>query len=139
MTLAGRVSEEIFFGKEAVTSGASDDFQKVTKLAQAYVASYGMSASLGTVSYPLDEDRLSKPFSEATAQLIDEEIRSVINRAHDRTTELLIKHKNGMVLIAQRLLTKEVITYNEVEEILGPRPFATKVSLLLSHFDILAY
>ena len=126
MALAGRVSEEIFFGEEAVTSGASDDFQKVTRLAQAYVTSYGMSESVGTISYPMSDDRFSKPFSEATAKLIDEEVRNIVSRAHKRTLDLLLAHKEGLIKVADRLLTKEVITYQEVEELLGPRPFPDK-------------
>ena len=126
MALAGRVSEEMFFGREAITTGASDDFRKVTGMAQAYVASYGMSEKLGTVAYPIEEDRLSKPFSEYTAKMIDDEVRAIVGVAYERTRTLLESHKQGLIDVAQRLLTKEVITYSEVEEILGPRPYQSK-------------
>lgn len=127
MALAGRVSEEIFFGPEKITSGASDDFQKVTRMAQAYVTQYGMSPTVGTIAYPIDtRETVQKPFSEATAQMIDEEIRKLVKHAYERTKKLLLEHKQGLENIAQRLLQKEVITYNEVETILGPRPYAYK-------------
>ena len=122
MALAGRVSEEMFFGGESVTSGASDDFQKVTKMATSYVSSFGMSDRIGTVSYPIDDERIQKPYSDQTALMIDEEVRSVIHRAYTRTRETLEEHKEGLVKIAQTLLDKEVLNYKEVERILGPRP-----------------
>ncbi|EPX72779.1 m-AAA protease [Schizosaccharomyces octosporus yFS286] len=131
MALAGRVSEEVFFGTDKITSGASDDFQKVTRMAQAYVTQFGMSPSVGTISYPMDSrESVQKPFSEATAQIIDEEIRKLVKFAYERTRNLLIEHKEGLENIAKRLLEKEVITYSEVEGILGPRPYAHR------HMDI---
>ncbi|GAO48366.1 hypothetical protein G7K_2539-t1 [Saitoella complicata NRRL Y-17804] len=125
MALAGRVSEEIFFSGDAITSGASDDFQKVTRMAQAMVSQYGMSENIGTVSYT-QEEGYQKPFSEATGKMIDDEVRALVKAAHKRTHELLLQHKDGLVKVANRLLEKEVITFAEVEELLGPRPYASK-------------
>lgn len=122
MALAGRVSEEMFFGGEQVTSGASDDFNKVTKMATSYVSSFGMSDKIGTVSYPVDNEQIQKPFSDQTARMIDEEVRDVIKTAYQRTRDTLEKHKDGLIAVAQRLLDKEVLSYREVEKILGPRP-----------------
>lgn len=122
MALAGRVSEEMFFGGDQVTSGASDDFNKVTKMATSYVSSFGMSDKIGTVSYPMDNEQIQKPFSDQTARMIDEEVRDVIKGAYQRTRDTLEKHKDGLIAVAQRLLDKEVLSYKEVEGILGPRP-----------------
>lgn len=122
MALAGRVSEEMFFGGDKVTSGASDDFNKVTKMATSYVSSFGMSEKIGTVSYPMDNEQIQKPFSDQTARMIDEEVRDVIKTAYQRTRDTLEKHKDGLISVAQTLLDKEVLSYKEVEKILGPRP-----------------
>ncbi|BFZ55741.1 AAA ATPase afg3 [Savitreella phatthalungensis] len=122
MALAGRVSEEMFFGGEAVTSGASDDFQKVTKMATSYVSAFGMSDVIGTVSYPVDNEQIQKPFSDTTARMIDEEVRAIISGAYKRTRETLELHRDGLVKIAETLLDKEVLSYKDVEGILGPRP-----------------
>ena len=122
MALAGRVSEEMFFGVDQVTSGASDDFNKVTKMANSYVSSYGMSEKVGTVSYPMDNEQIQKPFSEQTARMIDEEVRDVVKTAYQRTRDILETHREGLVNIANYLLEKEVMSYKDVERILGPRP-----------------
>lgn len=122
MALAGRVSEEMFFGGDQVTSGASDDFNKVTKMATSYVSSFGMSDKIGTVSYPMDNEQIQKPFSDQTARMIDEEVRDVIKNAYQRTRDTLESHKDGLIKVAQTLLDKEVLSYKEVEKILGPRP-----------------
>jgi AFG3 family protein len=122
MALAGRVSEEMFFGGDRVTSGASDDFQKVTKMATSYVSSFGMSEKIGTVHYPVDNESFNKPYSDQTARLIDDEVREIVKSAYQRTRDTLEKHKEGLIKVAETLLDKEVLSYKEVEAILGPRP-----------------
>lgn len=123
MTLGGRVSEEIFFGR--ITTGAQDDLQKVTQSAYAQIAVYGMNAKVGNVSFDTQE-RVTKPYSEQTAQLIDEEVRKLIDSAHKRTTELLQKHKADVEKVAERLLKNEVLKREDMIELLGPRPFKEK-------------
>lgn len=123
MTLGGRVSEELFFGR--ITTGAQDDLKKVTDSAYAQISYYGMNSKVGNVSFDLSE-RPTKPYSEQTAQLIDDEVRKLIDTAHKRTTELLIKHKNDVEKVAERLLKNEVLKREDMIELLGPRPFKEK-------------
>ncbi|KAH9847411.1 ATP-dependent metallopeptidase Hfl [Lenzites betulinus] len=129
MTLGGRVSEEIFFGAENVTTGAQDDLQKITKIAFEAVANYGMNNIVGPVSYGganATSESLVKPFSEKTAEMLDAEVRKMIVAAHQRTTELLTKHKDDVEKVAQLLLEKEVITREDMIALLGRRPFANR-------------
>ncbi|XP_072267566.1 mitochondrial inner membrane m-AAA protease component AFG3L2 [Pyxicephalus adspersus] len=127
MTLGGRVSEEIFFGR--ITTGAQDDLKKVTQSAYAQVVQFGMSDKVGQVSFDLPrqgEMVLEKPYSEATARLIDDEVRKLINSAYERTVQLLTGKKLDIEKIALRLLEKEVLDKNDMVELLGKRPFAEK-------------
>ncbi|KAG2219013.1 hypothetical protein INT45_013776 [Circinella minor] len=123
MTLGGRVSEQIFF--PSITTGAHDDLQKVTKMAYAQVTMYGMNEKIGPMSFdnPEAEQTFQKPFSEETATLIDDEVRNLVNQAYDRTVNLLTERKNEVEKVAQLLLQKEVISREDMENLLGKRPF----------------
>lgn len=90
MALGGRVSEELFF--QRMTTGASDDIKKVTKIAQALVTDYGMSATLGPLSYSVEEG-YQKPFSDKTNRLIDQEVKAIIDNAYRRCKVLLDEKK----------------------------------------------
>ncbi|TGZ79199.1 ATP-dependent metallopeptidase Hfl [Ascodesmis nigricans] len=121
MTLGGRVSEELHF--ETVTSGASDDFNKVTKMASAMVTKWGMSKEVGYLHYAEDQQQFQKPFSEATAQKIDAEVKRIVDEAYARCKALLVEKKKEVGLVAEELLTKEVLSRDDMVRLLGKRPF----------------
>ena len=123
MTLGGRVAEEIVFSK--ISTGAQNDLERITKLAYAMVTIYGMNAAVGNVSFhdPQNEYNFSKPYSDRTAQLIDEEVRKIIFDAYERTKQLLIDNRSGLEKLAKKLLEKEILFQADLEEILGKRPF----------------
>ncbi|KAK2842814.1 hypothetical protein Q5P01_013014 [Channa striata] len=127
MTLGGRVAEQVFFGR--ITTGAQDDLKKVTQSAYAQVVQFGMSEKVGQVSFDLPrqgEMVLEKPYSEATAELIDEEVRGLVERAYHRTLELIEAKKELVEMVGSRLLEKEVLDKADMLELLGPRPFEEK-------------
>lgn len=121
--LGGRAAEEIVFGE--VTSGALDDLEKVTKQAFMMVSYYGLNEEIGNISYYDStgryEQMLQKPYSEATAQKIDEQVSKLVESAYERTKSLLRKHRPQLDALAQRLLEKEVVFQADLEEIFGPR------------------
>lgn len=125
MTLAGRVSEEIFFGQ--VSTGAADDFTKITSMAYNQVTQWGMGEALGNMAFQRRNDdatpRFYKPYSDKTAQKIDEEVRQLVSNAYERTRRLLEEKKEQVRLVAEELLTNEMITREGMEALLGKRPF----------------
>ncbi|KAJ2891600.1 AAA ATPase afg3, partial [Coemansia aciculifera] len=128
MTLGGRASEELFFG--VITTGASDDLQKVTRMAYAQVVQYGMNKRVGQLNFTDQqqaEQQFHKPYSEATAEIIDEEVRKMITDAYAATLALLTEKRAAVEKVAQLLLKKEVLGREDMLELLGPRPFKEKV------------
>ncbi|THW36038.1 ATP-dependent metallopeptidase Hfl [Aureobasidium pullulans] len=124
MTLAGRVSEEIHF--ETVTSGASDDFNKVTRMATAMVTKWGMSQKVGYLYWEDDPNQLTKPFSEETARNIDLEVKRIVDEAYKQCRDLLEEKKKEIGIVAEELLRKEVLTRDDLVRLLGQRPFEDK-------------
>lgn len=125
MTLGGRAAEEIVFGK--ISTGALSDLERITKMAYGMVTVYGMNAKLGNISYydsKQSDYNFNKPYSEATAQTIDEEVRKIIDLAYKRTRQLLIDKREQLEVVAQKLLEKEIIFQSDLEQLLGKRPFA---------------
>ena len=100
MTLGGRAAEKIFFNR--ITTGAQDDLQKVTKSAYGQITQYGMNEAVGNISFEQPQQGemvFDKPFSEATAQLVDEEAKKLIDSAMTRTIDLLNEHKNDVIKV----------------------------------------
>lgn len=129
MTLGGRASELIFFNK--ISTGASNDLQQVTKTAYAMVTVYGMNDKIGNISFydPQQDNMFTKPFSEETGKLIDEEVRKLIEIAFERTKQLLVEKKKEVEIIAQALLKREVLFQSDVEELIGKRPYEERKAL----------
>ncbi|MFC4263246.1 ATP-dependent zinc metalloprotease FtsH [Ferruginibacter yonginensis] len=126
MTLGGRASEDIFFGK--ISTGASNDLQQITKIAYSMVTMYGMNNKVGNVSYydPSQENMFTKPYSEETGKMIDSEVRILIENAYVKTKQLLIDKKGDVEKLAKELLVKEVLFKSDVEALIGKRPFEEK-------------
>jgi len=126
MTLGGRASEEIFFGK--ISTGAQNDLQQITKIAYSMVTVYGMNDKVGNVSFydPQQENAFTKPYSEETSKLIDQEVRKLIDDAYERTKKLLVEKKVQVEKLAEALLEKEVLFQSDVEVLIGKRPYEEK-------------
>ncbi len=124
MTLGGRAAEEIVFGK--ISTGALSDLERITKMAYSMVTMYGMNTKIGNISFydsKQSEYSFNKPYSEATAETIDQEVRTIIQEAYDRTKQLLSDKRNELELIAQELLKREIIFQTDLEVLIGKRPF----------------
>eukprot|EP00124_Ichthyophonus_hoferi_P001973 Ihof_evm5s120 gene=Ihof_evmTU5s120 len=126
MAYGGRVSEEMFFN--SITTGAQDDLEKITKMAYSQVAQYGMSSTVGQISFADSNDQIQKPYSDSTANMIDEQVRSITRTAYQRSRTLLTKHKGDIEKVVERLLEKEVLLRSDLIELIGPRPFAEKIT-----------
>jgi len=125
--LGGRVAEELIFGK--ISTGAMNDLEKITKQAYAMIAYFGMSENVGHVSFydstGQSDMAFTKPYSEKTAELIDKEVKDLIEEAYKRSFELLKKHQDGLNKLADILLEREVIFSEDLEKIFGKRPWKT--------------
>jgi len=123
--LGGRAAEKVIFDK--ISTGALSDLEKVTKQARAMVTVYGLSDKVGNLTYydssGQNEFGFSKPYSEQTAELIDNEISDIIEKQYQRAVDLLKKNKDKLTLLAEELLEKEVIFKDNLEKIFGKRPF----------------
>jgi cell division protease FtsH len=125
--LGGRAAEKVIFNE--ISTGALSDLEKVTRQAKAMVSVYGLNDTLGNITYydssGQSDYSFSKPYSEETAQVIDKEISKIIEKQYDRAIELLKNSKSKLKQLAERLLEKEVIFKDDLENILGKRPFKT--------------
>ena len=122
-TLGGRAAEQIVFDK--ISTGALSDLEKVTKQAYSMVSVYGLSDKLGNISFydSSGRDSFTKPYSESTAKLIDDEVSKLVNDCYKKTLALLKKHKTKLTKLAELLLEKEVIFKEDLQKIFGPRPW----------------
>jgi cell division protease FtsH len=123
VSMGGRVAEDIVFGK--ISTGALSDLERITKLAYAMTKIYGMNGNVGNVSFydPQGEYQFNKPYSDTTAEMIDNEVRKLVDDVYQKTKVLLNEKREGLEKIAQKLLEKEVLFQSDLEEILGKRPF----------------
>lgn len=122
MTFGGRAAEKIVFGK--ISTGAQNDLDQVTQMAYSMVAIYGLNEKVGNVSfYGMQQDQFNKPYSDETATLIDEEVRRLLEEQYIRAQELLKERRSELEILAQRLLSKEVLLKSDVEKLIGKRPF----------------
>jgi cell division protease FtsH len=123
MSLGGRAVEELIFGK--ISTGALSDLQHVTKMAYAMVSVYGMNHTIGNISFydGQNESNFTKPYSEETGRMIDEEVRKLVESAYERVKQLLSEKIESVRQIAEALLQKEVLFKDDLENLIGKRPF----------------
>lgn len=123
MTLGGRVAEDIVFGK--ISTGAQNDLERITRMAYAMVTIYGMNNKVGNVSFhdPNNEYGFTKPYSDKTAEMIDIEVRNLIDECYQKTKALLTEKRDKLEELAQILLKREILLQHDLEEILGKKPY----------------
>ncbi len=125
MTFGGRAAEEIVFGK--ISTGALSDLERITKMAYSMVTVYGMNKEIGNMSFydsKQSDYTFNKPYSEATSEKIDREVKKIIDSAYERTKQLLEDHRDHLEIIAKELLEKEILFQSDLERLIGKRPFA---------------
>ena len=130
-TLGGRAAEELFTG--SISTGAMNDLEKVTKRAYGMIAYAGMGDKLPNLCYYDNQEyQFSKPYSDKTAEAIDEEVRTLIAGEYERAKKVLLEHKDGHAQLAQRLIEKEVIFAEDLEDIFGKRPWTSRTDEILA-------
>ena len=130
-TLGGRAAEELFTGR--ISTGAMNDLEKVTKRAYGMSAYAGMGDKLPNLCYYDNQEyQFNKPYSDKTAETIDEEVRNLISGEYERAKKVLLEHKDGHAQLAQRLIEKEVIFAEDLEEIFGKRPWTSRTDEILA-------
>lgn len=125
MTFGGRAAEDIVFDK--ISTGALSDLERITKMAYSMVTVYGMNKEIGNMSFydsKQSDYNFNKPYSDATAEKIDREVKKIIDMAYERTKNLLIQHREYLEIIAKELLEKEILFQSDLERLIGKRPFA---------------
>ena len=125
MAFGGRAAEDIVFGK--ISTGALSDLERITKMAYSIVTVYGMNKQIGNMSFydskSSDNYSFQKPYSDATAERIDKEVKNIIDECYNRTKALLEKHREHLEVIANELLQKEILFQSDLERLIGKRPF----------------
>lgn len=125
MALGGRAAEEVIFGR--ISTGAQNDLERITKMAYSMVTIYGMNDKIGNISYHDSQQgdyNFNKPYSEATAETIDQEVRKIITEAYNRTKDLLKNKEKELEALAKELLDKEILFQADLERLIGKRPFS---------------
>ncbi|HEY9006219.1 ATP-dependent zinc metalloprotease FtsH [Ohtaekwangia sp.] len=124
MAFGGRAAEDIVFGK--ISTGALSDLERITKMAYSIVTIYGMNKEIGNMSFydsKANDYSFQKPYSEATSEKIDKEVKRIIDEAYERTKSLLMQHRQYLDVIAKELLEKEILFQADLERLIGKRPF----------------
>lgn len=124
MAFGGRAAEEIIFNK--ISTGALSDLERITKMAYSMVTIYGMNEEIGNVSFYDSKQQdyaFQKPYSDATAEKIDREVKRIIDQCHERTKKLLMQHREHLEKVAKELLEKEILFQSDLERLIGKRPF----------------
>ena len=122
MTFGGRAAEKIIFGK--ISTGAQSDLDQATKMAYSMISVFGMNEKVGQVSfYGMQNEGFTKPYSDETAAMIDEEVRKLVNSQYERAQALLLERRDELEKLAQQLLDKEVLLKSDVEKLIGKRPY----------------
>lgn len=122
MTLGGRAAEKIIFNK--ISTGAQSDLDQVTKMSYSMISVFGMNEKVGNISfYGMSQDQFTKPYSDETARLIDDEVRKLIESQYVRAQELLSHYKDELNLLAKTLIEKEVLLKSDLVRLIGERPF----------------
>ena len=130
-TLGGRAAEELFTGR--ISTGAMNDLEKVTKRAYGMIAYAGMGEKLPNLCYYDNQEyQFNKPYSDKTAETIDEEVRKLIATEYERAKKVLLEHKEGHAKLAQLLIDREVIFAEDLEEIFGKRPWTSRTDEILA-------
>ena len=127
MALGGRAAEDITFGK--ISTGALSDLERITKMAYSIVSVYGMNKNIGNISFydsKQSDYNFTKPYSDSTAEKIDSEVKRIVDSAYDRTKKLLLDKREQLEKIANKLLEKEILFQNDLEILIGKRPFDAK-------------
>ena len=124
MALGGRAAEDIIFGK--ISTGALSDLERITKMAYSIVSVYGMNKNIGNISFydsKQSDYNFTKPYSDSTAEKIDSEVKRIVDSAYERTKKLLLDKREQLEKIANKLLEKEILFQNDLETLIGKRPF----------------
>ena len=127
MALGGRAAEDITFGK--ISTGALSDLERITKMAYSIVSVYGMNKNIGNISFydsKQSDYNFTKPYSDSTAEKIDLEVKRIVDSAYERTKKLLLDKREQLEKIANKLLEKEILFQNDLEILIGKRPFESK-------------
>ena len=127
MALGGRAAEDITFGK--ISTGALSDLERITKMAYSIVSVYGMNKNIGNISFydsKQSDYNFTKPYSDSTAEKIDSEVKRIVDSAYERTKKLLLDKREQLEKIANKLLEKEILFQNDLETLIGKRPFEDK-------------
>ena len=134
-TLGGRAAEDLFLGR--ISTGALNDLERVTKQAYGMIAYLGMSDQLPNLCYYSNEEySFNRPYSEKTAQLIDEEVKKMINEQYERAKQILDEHRSGHEELTQLLIDKEVVFAEDLEHIFGKRPWTSRSEEIMAAQEI---